>query len=212
LSFISRTYGVYHSVYENEDYYKRFVDPDFDACDTMSKMLGLLILRLSSNHLLNFHLEEQSQTLNQYLLELENDNLLIKYKTSLSNVELNQFNLYLNILNETIKELDNQIFTFNSELKQFTSQGVNQKNYEIQLRSFNEKLSKFERNSIREEGIHGREWFKNVLCSTGTEYGDDGFEVFPGLMEAMRANDFGLVLKSLEQIITSIRSSINFLS
>eukprot|EP01080_Neovahlkampfia_damariscottae_P009295 gene9295-1383_t len=203
-------HGTYHSIYENYDYYSKYVDPNFDACFTMSKMMGLILLKLSTNHLLNFELSEQTKVLKDYFKKLEDNQYFLDFKSKLTNQQLNEFNFHVGNLNETIKEFNVEILKFNDKLKRFKQIGSTQQNYEISLRLYNDKLSMLERTFTKEEGIFSRPWYKHVICSIGTDLGY-GFEVFPALMDAMRLYDFDISLKALEQLISSLKSSINFL-
>jgi hypothetical protein len=205
------TYGVYHSIYENFDYYSRYVDPNYDACEVMSKVIGLIVLRLSTNDLLSFKLKEQSEVLNLYFNKLGNDTSIITFKESLSQSDLILFNNYLSTFGNSLKEFEVSVGKFEKKLQEFIKLGPNQRNYGATLRVFNDKLAKFERSLTKDEGIRGRTWFKHVICSVGSELGY-GSEMFPGLMESVRLKNLDLSLRSIEQIISAIRASTLYLT
>lgn len=83
--------GVYHSLYDSYDHYKRFVDPKFDYGVTLAKTGGRTTLRLVNAEVLPFDFKAFHRTVNGYLTEVtalidnlreatEVENLLIEEK------------------------------------------------------------------------------------------------------------------------------------
>jgi len=72
-------------------------------------------------------------------------------------------------------------------------------------------MSTVERGFTSQEGLFSRPWFKHVICAPGDELGYD-YEIFPGVMEALRENDFLKVRRAVEQLVNSINSAALILS
>lgn len=72
------------------------------------------------------------------------------------------------------------------------------------IRAVNSKYKYLERQFLYSEGLDGRSWFKHVIFAPGLWTGYAG-AVFPGLIEAIDAKDYGNAEKWVDVIAESIR-------
>src|SRR4029077_15889436 len=72
----SGEYGVYHSMYDDHYWMSHIGDPTFEYHDTLTRMWGLVALRLANVDLLPFDFGFNGSALEQFLRELEQKNNL----------------------------------------------------------------------------------------------------------------------------------------
>jgi len=63
----SGSYGVYHSVFDNFDWFKKFGDPDFSYEQQMARVYGLEVLRMANADVLPYDYEEYGKEISAYL-------------------------------------------------------------------------------------------------------------------------------------------------
>src|SRR6202023_746016 len=60
-------YGVYHSVFDNFAWFKKFGDPDFVYEQQMARIYGLEMLRMASADVLPYDYQEYGEEVSAYL-------------------------------------------------------------------------------------------------------------------------------------------------
>ena len=63
----SGAYGVYHSVFDNLAWFKKFADPDFVYEQEMARVLGLEAIRMADADVLPYDYEEYGKEVTAYL-------------------------------------------------------------------------------------------------------------------------------------------------
>ena len=63
----SGPYGVYHSVFDNLTWFKKFADPDFQYEQEMARILGLEVVRMADADVLPYDYEEYGKEITAYL-------------------------------------------------------------------------------------------------------------------------------------------------
>jgi N-acetylated-alpha-linked acidic dipeptidase len=61
------SYGVYHSVFDNFNWFKKFGDPDFSYEQQMARVYGLEVLRMANADVLPYDYEEYGKEISAYL-------------------------------------------------------------------------------------------------------------------------------------------------
>jgi N-acetylated-alpha-linked acidic dipeptidase len=61
------SYGVYHSVFDNFAWFKKFGDPDFAYEQQMARMFGLEVLRMSQTDVLPYDYEAYGKEIGAYI-------------------------------------------------------------------------------------------------------------------------------------------------
>ena len=193
-------YGVYHSMYDDHYWMEHIGDPTFEYHIALTRIWGLVALRLANADVLPFDFDFNASALEQFLRELEHKN-----KGELQRLSL--------------KRLHARIAEFGKEgdlLRNATSHGLlsGATTSEEKTRRLNEQLLQVESNWLDPVGIPGRPWFQHLLYSSRYTY---AHLEFPGLTEAVEKRDWklaaqqaGLLEKALKkntELLRSARSS-----
>lgn len=125
-------YPLYHTSYETFYLVERFMDPDFFALTSITKVISELTRVLSDSIILPFDLENYYQD--------------IKYQVKLFNKEysllLQKLNVNLTYLEESVENLGKNVNDFKNRLK-----SIDKSNFRL-VRQFNEQLKNFERSFL----------------------------------------------------------------
>src|SRR5438876_1000957 len=190
-------YGVYHSMYDDHYWMEHIGDPTFEYHIALTRIWGLVALRLANADVLPFDFDFNASALEQFLRELEHKN-----KGELQRLSL--------------KRLHARIAEFGKEgdlLRNATSHGLlsGATTSEEKTRRLNEQLLQVESNWLDPVGIPGRPWFQHLLYSSRYTY---AHLEFPGLTEAVEKRDWklaaqqaGLLEKALKKNTKLLRSA-----
>ena len=155
--------GVYHSIYDDFDWFKRFGDPNFVYGKALSQVMTTTLLRLADAPLLPFEFGEFSSTVKRYVEELK--------KQAGTKVEFQP------ILTE-LDKLDASSKVFEDALSKTKSD---------QLANVNQILYQTERALILDKGLPGRDWYKHQIYAPGL-YTGYGAKTLPGVREAIEGS------------------------
>src|SRR5438093_997356 len=190
-------YGVYHSMYDDHYWMEHIRDPTFAYHVALTRIWGLVALRLANADVLPFDFDFNASALEQFLRELEHKN-----KGELQRLSL--------------KRLHARIVEFGKEgdlLRNATSHSLlsGATTSEEKTRRLNEQLLQVESNWLDPVGIPGRPWFQHLLYSSRYTY---AHLEFPGLTEAVEKRDWklaaqqaGLLEKALKKNTKLLRSA-----
>jgi len=173
-------YGVYHSQLDNFYWMKNFCDPDFKYHETMVKIVGIALMRLSSCDYLPFDYVNYANEIEGYINEIEKDygDLLKGKGIDFTNIK------------EKIKTM--KLYADSLKMKQRTFLTLD--------------VSKLERKFTRKVGLPNRNWYKHRVYAPGYYLGY-GTQVLPGINEALSFNNFDVALKEIklfEEILEDI--------
>jgi len=166
-------YGVYHSMYDNHYWMEHIGDPTFEYHLTLTRIWGLVALRLANADVLPFDFGFNASALEQFLRELERQNNL-------------QRRLSLKRLHARIAEFEKAGDLLRYATHNLLS-GTTASPEKIQR--LNEQLVQVESNWLDPAGIPGRPWFQHLLYSSRYTY---AHLEFPGLTEAVEKGDWKL--------------------
>jgi len=110
------------------------------------------------------------------------------------------------MLKKSFEALQNSTNSVQKELNDLRTIGKGSRLYNGKILSLNERMSTVERGFTSQEGLFSRPWFKHVIVAPGADLGYS-YELFPGVMEAMRLNNYLQVRKSLQQLANSINTA-----
>jgi len=193
-------YGVYHSMYDDHYWMEHIGDPTFEYHIALTRIWGLVALRLANADVLPFDFGFNASALEQFLRELEHKN-----KSQLKRLSL--------------KHLHARIAEFEKEgdlLRNATPRSLLSSTTIApeKIQQLNEQLLQVESNWLDPAGIPGRPWFQHLLYSSRYTY---AHLEFPGLTEAVEKQDWklaaqqaGLLEKALKkntELLRSARSS-----
>ena len=161
-------YGVYHSVFDNFAWFKKFGDPDFVFEQEMARVFGLEALRMADADVLPYDYEEYGKEISAYL-----DTARKRAEGKFGNGALD-----LNAVT--------------AAAKRFQEAGAKmlakQKNPPPDAARLNRALRGAERALLVPEGLPHRPWFRHAIYAPG-EYTGYAAVVIPGVNEALDKGD-----------------------
>ena len=177
-------YGVYHTAFDNFNWFKKFGDPDFSYEQQMARIFGLEVLRMSSADVLPYDYENYGKEILVYLDAAKN-----KSKERFADKAPN----------------------FSSALEgarrlQEVGAKMLQKQRQIPAEPdrMNAKLREAERTLLIPEGLPNRPWYHHAIYAPG-QYTGYAAVVIPGVNEAIDRGD----LRRTEQQIAALAAALN---
>jgi N-acetylated-alpha-linked acidic dipeptidase len=146
--------GVYHSIYDDFAWYKRFADPDFAYGKALSQVTTTTLLRLADAPLLPFEFGEFSQTVRAYIGEIKK-------------VDFAPLLKQLDATDAASKRFEAAVGTATPE----------------QMAKANRVLLLAERALLLTPGLPRREWYRHSIYAPGM-YTGYGAKTLPGIREA----------------------------
>jgi N-acetylated-alpha-linked acidic dipeptidase len=179
----SGPYGVYHSVFDNFNWFTKFADPDFVYEQEMARVLGLEAVRMADADVLPYDYEEYGKEVVAYLDAAR--------KRSESKFGANSINFD----------------AVNAAAHHFESAGAKiltkQKNPPQDPSRMNQALLNAERALIVPQGLPHRPWFRHAIYAPG-EYTGYAAVVIPGVNEALDKGDSERTRQQLATLTTAL--------
>ena len=177
-------YGVYHSVFDNFNWFKRFGDPDFIYEQEMARVYGLQVLRMADSDVLPYDNEEYGKEIAAYI-----DAAKKKAETKFGSRALN--------------------FAAAAEAAHhFQAAGARthekQKKVPADAARLNLTLREAERSLLIPEGLPNRPWYRHAIYAPG-QYTGYAAVVIPGVNEAIDKND----AERTERQIAALAAALN---
>ena len=172
----SGSYGVYHSVFDNFAWFKKFGDPDFTYEQEIARVLGLEAIRMADADVLPYDYEEYGKEVVAYLdaAKKRGEDKFGKGMLDFNAVE--------------------------AAAKRFESAGAKilakQKNPPRDVARLNQALINAERAMLDPQGLPHRPWFKHAIYAPG-EYTGYAAVVIPGVNEGLDKGDSERVRQQL---------------
>ncbi len=179
----SGDYGVYHSVFDNFAWFKKFGDPTFVYEQEMARVLGLEALHMSAADVLPYDYELYGKEITAYIEQAQE-----KAKQSLgSNAP------------DFSKALD--------AAKRFTAAGAAalalQQNPPQDAGKLNQTLIAAERALLLQKGLPNRPWFRHAIYAPG-QYTGYAAVVIPGVNEAIDAKNASLTGDQIQALADAL--------
>ncbi|MBI4853390.1 MAG: M28 family metallopeptidase [Acidobacteria bacterium] len=165
----SGPYGVYHSIYDSFYWMEKFGDPNFTYHATLTKIWGLMAIRLSSEALLPFNYSNYAKQIEKFI------------DVTSRQAKENEVDINLNDLKKAAGEFRQAAEDFQEKLNREPLTGNS-------LKTINETLIKVERAFIDLQGLNLRPWYRHVVYAPGIYAGYEA-EVFPALQESIDAKN-----------------------
>ena len=179
-------YGVYHSVFDNFNYYKKFSDPDFTINTQMARVLGIEVLHMADVDILPFDNKGYGDAIQAYL----------------KSAKLRAEKLW----GAKSPNFDTAI----AAAVRFTNAGEKiaavQSAMPADAKKLNKVLRDSERALLTSEGLPRRPWFRHTVFAPG-EYTGYAAVVIPGVNEAIDASDSARMEKQLAVLTAAIERS-----
>jgi len=180
----SGSYGVYHSVFDNFNWFKKFGDPDFSYEQEMARVFGLEAIRMSNTNVLPYDYEQYGKEISAYVETAR------KKSDAVFGGQPPNFT-------EAIRAA-----------RQFEQAGAKirrkQENPGNGVARLNQALRQAERALLVPEGLPNRPWFRHVIYAPG-QYTGYAAVVIPGVNEAIDKHD----LERTRQQIVVLAAALN---
>ncbi len=176
-------YGVYHSAFDNFEYFTKFTDPTFVYEQEMARVYGLAVMRMASTEVLPMNYEEYGKEISEYLKAADT-----KSKAAFGS--------------QAPSFADAQ-----SAATRITNAGASlmkmQSDFKGDAGLVNLILRNTERMFLIEPGLPDRPWFKHAIYAPGEHTGYAAV-VIPGVNEAIEAKDLTLTKQQLLVLTTAL--------
>jgi N-acetylated-alpha-linked acidic dipeptidase len=202
--------GIYHSVYDDFNWYTHFSDTDFSYGQALSETVGLAVLRLADSEIIPFDFTDFTDTIHRYVDEIEH--LAQTQRTDIL---------------ERNREIDDGLFAATNDPRRPTvappkdpvppflnlaplRNGLavlerSSEQYEkalgramegdaaarVSLAAVNAQLIGVERTLILPDGLPGRPWYRNQIYAPGL-YTGYGVKTLPGVRESIEQKQWKL--------------------
>ncbi|KAJ4708548.1 Peptidase M28 family protein [Melia azedarach] len=166
-------YPVYHSMYDDYVWMKKFGDPMFQRHAAAASVWGLVALRLADDEFLPFNYLSYAFELQKSARELEN--------------EISDKGISLLPLFKSIEELAKAAAKIDDEKKAMEKAKGSVstwKNDHSKVRELNDRLMMAERAFTDRDGLSGRPWCKHLIYAP-SKHNDYGSKSFPGIDDAI---------------------------
>ena len=166
-------YGVYHSVYDDYDWMKKFGDPGFKYHAAMSQLWGILALRFADADIAPLDYSGYASEIAAYLAGLKT-----LAKPDFMSSEVTPLIEKCRRWHDAAESLTARV----EALRAGTEKGMEGQS----AAALNECLGRQERALLNPEGIPGRPWFRHLIYAPLPSY---EAETLPGLREALAEHD-----------------------
>lgn len=171
-------YGVYHSLYDDFFWMKKFGDPEFKYHATLARLLGTMTLRLDEADVLPFDYGAYSAEISRAAQEME--------KRALEQgINANE----LKPVMEASEKLSQAAAKLSHSLQSHAAQTSESSGLDSPAAALiNRDLVTAEQALLDPEGLRGRTWYKHTIYAPGS-YAGYAAEVLPGPNEALDRKD-----------------------
>lgn len=165
-------YPVYHSLYDDFIWMKKFGDPMFQRHVAAASVWGLVALWLADEEFLPFDYLSYAKELKLNMEELKN--------------QISNKDVTLSPMDKSIKELEKAATKINNQRKEIeASKGWRTwKMDELKVREVNDRLMMAERAFTDRDGLFGMPWYKHLIYGP-SKHNDYGSQSFPGIVDAL---------------------------
>ncbi|HEV2470457.1 MAG TPA: M28 family metallopeptidase [Candidatus Sulfotelmatobacter sp.] len=179
----SGPYGVYHSVFDNFAWFKKFADPDFLYEQQMARVLGLEGVRMADADVLPYDYEEYGKEVAAYL-------------DAARNRAQDKFG-------KGVLDFD----AVDAAARHFQTAGAKilakEKNPPADVTRLNQALLHAERALLVPQGLPHRPWYKHAIYAPG-EYTGYAAVVIPGVNEALDKGDSNRARQELAALAAAL--------
>jgi len=178
------SYGVYHSVFDNFNWFKRFADPDFAYEQQMARVYGIEVIRMANADVLPFDYEEYGKEIVAYL-----DAAKKKAENNFGNQALD------------FREATEAAQRFEQAGARLLAR---QQNPPSEPGRLNQVLRDGERALLLADGLPNRPWFRHVIYAPG-QYTGYAAVVIPGVNEAIDKRDVDQTRAQLSALAAALK-------
>ncbi|MES1260476.1 MAG: M28 family peptidase, partial [Acidobacteriota bacterium] len=191
LSFGSEDGGVYHSAYDDFNWYMHFSDSTFVHGRALAQFTATSVIRLADAPLLPFEFSRLDSTIAGYVSEIE------KLMTPKSKVDLSSVRGELARLQKTNSAFE---AAWNRSVPRLSRRKQTE-----QLMAVNRILYGTERDLTLDPGLPGRPWFRHRIYAPG-KYTGYAVKTLPGIREAVELNQPAEAAEQARQVAQALHT------
>ena len=184
-------YGVYHSAFDNFNWFKKFGDPDFAYEQEMARVYGLEVLRMADADVLPYDYEEYGKEIVAYI-----DAARKKAESNFGSQT------------PDFREVADAAHRFEQAGAKILAR---EKVPPSDLARLNQALRQAERALLIPEGLPERPWFRHAIYAPG-QYTGYAAVVIPGVNEAIDKRDLALARQQIALLAAALDRSAKVLS
>jgi N-acetylated-alpha-linked acidic dipeptidase len=183
-------YGVYHSMYDNHFWVSRIGDPGFLYHAALVRIWGLATLRLANADAIPLDPVAYAKRLGDFVQDLR------RRPEFSGNTGDRQLRGAIDAIDSAVDRLRARAAAFERR-RDVALQRVDRG----ALLALNRQLLGFERAFLSSSGIPGRPWYRHLVYAPKFTYAP---EIFPGVVEALDANDLRRAKEQAHQLAAAI--------
>ncbi len=206
----SGNYGVYHSLFDDFTWFKKFGDPDFLYTQEIARVYGLQVLRMAEAGILPYDYATYGEEISLYLQAAQKSaagrlgDKAPKFESALAAARrFAQAGAAINALVTTAPGYVNQPAAPPSSLPYVERQGGD-------AARLNQILLATERALLLPQGLPRRPWFRHAIYAPAESKGYSA-AVIPGVNEAIERNDASTAAQQLEQLTNALNRAAELL-
>jgi N-acetylated-alpha-linked acidic dipeptidase len=181
-------YGVYHSMYDDHRWVSTIGDPGFRYHTAMTRVWGVMALRLANADVLPFDYPSYATRLREFALELDKRWAAAAPRAGGGAAPLAPVLAAVDRFADAARAVD-------ARQVQGLTASVTERG------ELNRQLMQAERGFIDPQGIPGRPWYRHQIYAPKFTYAP---EIFPGVAEALAAGDEVRLREQSERVATAI--------
>ena len=191
--------GTYHSQYDDPDWFKKYIDPDFHISVRASQVTGITAMRLADADLLPFDYRAYGQQMLDYVTEIEQ-----QAKSAWPNgINALGFGPLRRALQAFMKAGD--------DLSNEEDALLNGSPDRAALARLNRRAIMAERDLTEPAGLPDRPWFRHVVYAPGL-YTGYAVKTLPGIREAVEGGNFNRVAEQSQVITRAVQRATRTLA
>ena len=184
------SYGVYHSAFDNFNWFKRFADPDFLYEQQMARIFGLELLRMADSDVLPYDYQEYGKEAAVYIDAASKKSDSIFGRQSVDFAEAAR------------------------AAQHFEQAGAKmlraQRSPSADVSRLNDALRRTERALLIPDGLPNRPWFHHAIYAPG-QYTGYAAVVIPGINEAIDKRDLELTRQQVAALAAALNRAAKVL-
>ncbi|HEY1910562.1 MAG TPA: transferrin receptor-like dimerization domain-containing protein, partial [Vicinamibacterales bacterium] len=183
--------GSYHSTYDNQTWFRKYIDPTFKYSVLATQTTGVALLRLADADMLPLDYEVYGRQILEYVNEIEQQ----ATKASAAGAEKVDF--------AGMKAATEAFTRAGAEAREQGEKLLNGATVDdAALAALNHRLMMTERDLIEPAGLPDRPWYRHLIYAPGL-YTGYGVKTIPGVREAVDADNYQ---RAAEQAAIFIRA------
>ncbi len=189
-------YGVYHSIFDNHRWTEQFGDPNFFYSITISRLLGLMTLRLTQADILPLDYEAHGQEIKRYLEGVRNKMVLLWDRGKLDL--------------DPAEQAADQLIQAARDLRDRSQSELSKAIPQPSFHDLNRTLVQVEQSFLLQAGLPGRPWYKHLVYAPGINSGYEAVAL-PGIQEAVDSMEFAEAGHQIEELTASLHRAAELL-